>query len=493
VIEKSCVDVLYLACNRLEFTQETFTALLNNTDWPYVHELFVYDDGSVDGTREWLEQNVQRAPAPVQFVKTNFGSPVTAMTHFIESAGAPILAKTDNDAMLPPAWLRQSLEVLDRHPELDMLGIEAMYPHRDEVQPARSYTPAQFVSGLGLYRRAAFSQSRPRAYDKWFGLEEWQMAHSQRFKYGWITPALPVFLLDRFPFDPWRQYSEIYIQRGWQRSWPKYDSAGALWHWRWPPPTPITPAIMTQQNTPPAPAGQAEQRTTSPVNGHAAPPYKIIILSARAPNLVPCVQSILKHEPALPAEHIIVVDDGARREAEAKLPPLHWVPGVKPFIYARNANLGIRAAGTDVILLNDDARLLTPGGFTKLAQFVREQSRLGVCSAGIRGVAGNPQQISSRQGRFRLESKTLAFICVYIPQVVYERVGWLDEQFNGYGFEDNDYCARLLAADWQLGIWESCEVDHAGELPSTFRTRSDIYTLLQHNRRLFRAKWGREA
>ena len=49
------VDVLFLAYNRLAFTQESFKALLENTDWQYVQRLSVYDDGSVDGTREWLE------------------------------------------------------------------------------------------------------------------------------------------------------------------------------------------------------------------------------------------------------------------------------------------------------------------------------------------------------------------------------------------------------------------------------------------------------
>lgn len=234
MIEEGCVDLMYLACNRLEFTRETFSALIENTDWRYVRELLVYDDGSVDGTREWLEANIGRAPATTRFVKTRFGSPVAAMNHFIESASAPVLGKTDNDAMLPPAWLRQSLEVLDRHPELALLGTEAMYPHRHDVNLRRSYTSAQFISGLGLYRRAAFSRSLPKPYSKWFGLEEWQMAQGSRLIRGWITPAIPVFLLDRTPFEPWAKYSDSYIQRGWQRSWPKYDTASTLWHWRWP-------------------------------------------------------------------------------------------------------------------------------------------------------------------------------------------------------------------------------------------------------------------
>lgn len=234
MIADHCVDLLYLACNRLEFTRETFTALIANTDWRYVHELSVCDDGSVDGTREWLEENITRVSSPARLVKTCFGSPVEAMNHFIRSASAPILAKTDNDAMLPPAWLRQSLEVLDRHPELRLLGIEAMYPHQDDVNLQRSYIPAQFISGLGLYRRDAFARSCPTPYEKWFGLEEWQWAQGSGLIRGWITPAIPVFLLDRIPFEPWTKYSDDYIQRGWQRPWPKYDPACTLWRWRWP-------------------------------------------------------------------------------------------------------------------------------------------------------------------------------------------------------------------------------------------------------------------
>lgn len=242
-MQSQSVDLLYLACNRLEFTQETFAALVANTDWEYIHELFVYDDGSTDGTREWLEQALPQVPARARLVKTNFGSPVTAMVHFIESATAPMLAKTDNDAMLPPAWLRQSLEVFDRHPELDLLGIEAMYPHSADLTLPRTYTSAIFISGLGLYKRAAFAASRPAAYEKWFGLEEWQMAQETRLTRGWITPALPVFLLDRFPLPPWTTYSDSYVQRGWQRSWPKYDPSSTLWHWRWPAsPAPAAPA-----------------------------------------------------------------------------------------------------------------------------------------------------------------------------------------------------------------------------------------------------------
>jgi GT2 family glycosyltransferase len=222
------------------------------------------------------------------------------------------------------------------------------------------------------------------------------------------------------------------------------------------------------------------------------PTFRVVILSARASNLVPCVQSVLANEPSLPPDHVIVVDDGARAEAEAQLPRIRWLDGSKPFNYSRNANLGIRAAGTDVILLNDDAQLVTPGGLSLLARQARSRPEVGILSAGIRGIAGNPNQTSRGEGGLRPEGRLLAFVCVYIGAPVYDLVGPLDERFAGYGFEDNDYCMRVLAAGLRLAICDECVVDHSGALPSTFRTRSDWPTLMLSNQQLFREKWGRD-
>jgi O-methyltransferase len=233
MIEPNCVDLFYLTSNRLEFTRETFSALLENTDWKLVRELVVNDNSSVDGTREWTRRAIKDCPAPVRWIEADYSSPVAAMLNFIRSASAPILAKVDNDAMMPPSWLRQSLEVMNRYPELQLLSTEALNPHSDDVQAVRGYTPSEFVSGLGLYRRQAFARSQPTPMGKYFGLEEWQMAQPKLVR-GWINPGLCVFLLDRLPFEPWLTYSKRYIEKGWQRDCYRYDPASTLWKWHWP-------------------------------------------------------------------------------------------------------------------------------------------------------------------------------------------------------------------------------------------------------------------
>jgi GT2 family glycosyltransferase len=219
--------------------------------------------------------------------------------------------------------------------------------------------------------------------------------------------------------------------------------------------------------------------------------FKVVILSARADNLVGCIQSVLQNEPGLTPREIVVVDDGARASAGSQLPEVQWLTGIKPFVFSRNANLGIRAAGTDVILLNDDARLVTPHGFSDLAHEVGRHPYIGVCSAGIQGIVGNRNQQAGGPSGFRREEQYLAFVCVYIPRSVYNAVGPLDERFSGYGFEDNDYCIRVRAGGLILGVWSGCLVDHSA-CPSTFRSRPDLAVLFEQNRRRFINKWKRK-
>lgn len=216
------------------------------------------------------------------------------------------------------------------------------------------------------------------------------------------------------------------------------------------------------------------------------PDFHVVIPSASGANLKGCLQSILSNEPTLPPERIIVVDDGARPDCEKLFPDVTWIPGLKPFIFARNINLGIRAAGTDVLILNDDARLRSPGGFSLLARFMADHPDVGICSSAVKGYVGNPNQEAGPSG-FRTEDRVIAFISIYIPKAVYEIVGPLDERFTAYGGDDMDYCDRILKAGLLLGIHGDSIVSH-GEVPSTFRSREDAYGLFLEGLQIYETK-----
>ena len=123
------IDILYLAKGRPEFTAASLAALKANTDWSKVRAVWVFADGADD---------LPSFGGLVNCVRDGrvHGGPVAIMNHYLSGPGAEIFAKVDNDCIVPPGWLDQSLAVMEAHPELDLLGIE----------PPASRTPAPWTS-----------------------------------------------------------------------------------------------------------------------------------------------------------------------------------------------------------------------------------------------------------------------------------------------------------------------------------------------------------
>lgn len=224
------IDILFLAHNRLEFTIASAEALIANTDWSQVRLVRVHDDGSTDGTREYLES--LEWPADREFRFKRLGGPVAIMSAYMTDHPGQDFAKIDNDVLVPPGWLGECLDVMDAHPELQLLGIECGNDFPVPAPHKRGYEPAIHIGGIGLMRGNVFKRlGHPKA-DGRFGFTEWQHAHNSVVK-GWINPPLPVALLDHLPFQPWRALSERYIRQGWQRkAWGYYEERShRLWDW----------------------------------------------------------------------------------------------------------------------------------------------------------------------------------------------------------------------------------------------------------------------
>lgn len=202
----------------------------------------------------------------------------------------------------------------------------------------------------------------------------------------------------------------------------------------------------------------------------------VIIPSKTAVNLKACIDGM---RAAAEISKVIVVDDFAVRAPE--LPSdcgwVTWIKGIRPFVFARNINIGICEAGTDdVILLNDDALLMTEGGFSTMQASARAHPEFGIISA-TTNISNSPTQRPRGIGLRESPARGLPFVCVLIPRRTIEAVGLLDERFAGevdgemvYGGEDDDYCYRVRIAGLKLGVHDGCFVDHAS-LKSTFRPR----------------------
>lgn len=226
----------------------------------------------------------------------------------------------------------------------------------------------------------------------------------------------------------------------------------------------------------------------------------VIIPSKNLDNLVPCVKAIRENESALRVVWVMDADrNGGYDYPDEGLSKLYSTAGTrgcvfafgeKPFIFSRNINIGIKQALyldpdlCGVVLLNDDALLKTPNGFTDLAKCAVENPEYGVIAAVTNNV-GNQDQLQQGIG-LREEKRMVCFVCVYIPRRTIETVGLLDERFYHYGMDDDDYCKRVMNAGLKIGIHDGCFVDHAS-LKSSYRTEGTSFIT---NMKIFIQKWG---
>ncbi len=218
----------------------------------------------------------------------------------------------------------------------------------------------------------------------------------------------------------------------------------------------------------------------------------VIIPSKTAWNVGPCVEAVRKHETGC---RIIIVDDGINFDQikkhpawDAALDGTEIIAGIKPFVFARNCNLGIIAAGEDdVVLLNDDALLTTAGGFTLLQRAAEQNPDYG-CIGSTTNITG--QVLQKPQGRGLRKVHHIAFMCVLIPRRTIKQIGMLDERYCiDYGVEDRDYCEMINRADLKVGVHDGCFVDHS-KLVSSFRGAPMAPGRSAQNRALFLEKFN---
>lgn len=228
------IDIVYLAWNRIEYTTATWAWLIAHTNWEWVNRLIVYDDGSEDGTQEFLRDAVQDTPVDAELRVGDFRSPPAVMNHYLATSEAEVFAKIDNDIALPGGWLDQMATLFKKNRHVHALGMEAgmvALQGRDGHTWKQGIADSSHIGGVGLIR-ASHLRALPRIPERGrFGWTEFQNRY--RLRTGWIVPDLLVPQLDRVPAEPWASLAERYVEEGWSREWPKYDPRWMAPYYEW--------------------------------------------------------------------------------------------------------------------------------------------------------------------------------------------------------------------------------------------------------------------
>lgn len=169
-----------------------------------------------------------------------------------------------------------------------------------------------------------------------------------------------------------------------------------------------------------------------------------------------------------------------------------WDTGEKPFHIARSANQGwqLRREEDDILYAGDDTRIIEPDTIKRIQEVADSDPQIGIVAARIKG--HSPKRYSEP---FTAEP-FVAFVFVYIKREVIEKVGYLDERFEGYGCEDIDYCYRARKAGFKVGFANQVTIQHGlngNEHQTTFRrvkTQAQIDAEDRENWRRFAEKWN---
>jgi GT2 family glycosyltransferase len=199
--------------------------------------------------------------------------------------------------------------------------------------------------------------------------------------------------------------------------------------------------------------------------------YGILILN-KYPELANlCIDSIKAHE-STPDVPIVVVCDN--HSGEDITHDVFKIGVYGPFVFSRSVNLGFNfLQEKDCFLMNDDVAIVEPNSIRQCAAIACAGPNIGILAPMVDGGVGNPYQDANRinqlwpEDKYHLDlpgrtsmSLAVCFVAVYLKRKMIREVGPMDEDFTGYGFDDNDYCIRARRKNWRTTITRLVCVRH---------------------------------
>ncbi|MCF7854623.1 MAG: glycosyltransferase family 2 protein [Candidatus Pacebacteria bacterium] len=130
-MSQSLISVITLTHNKLEVTRRCLPTLLHSTGVPW--ELLVVDNGSTDGTGEWLdafqkEAARQRVGVTVIKNKGNIGCSTARNQATAQARGATLVYMDNDIALRSKFWLKRMSDVLVADARRGMVGPKLVYP-----------------------------------------------------------------------------------------------------------------------------------------------------------------------------------------------------------------------------------------------------------------------------------------------------------------------------------------------------------------------------
>lgn len=234
------------------------------------------------------------------------------------------------------------------------------------------------------------------------------------------------------------------------------------------------------------------------------------IIPTRSDDLIVTCLDAMERSESGSTRSVIVGDNGLTIDLEGRYPGITRVQVPKcPFIHMQALNAMIDAfdyiggeRSYDICVMGDDCNVTTPNWLTRserlLGNWPREAGMLNFVETGLLAFGDYSHWHRTVTERGTLDTEpfytpsTQPLAGSLIPRRVYNAVGKFDERFVGYGYDDVDYCVRILHTGMQVGLTGVAQYQHKGRVTfeRELKGNGTLITMSTLNRVLFYEKWG---
>lgn len=152
------VSLIILTYNRLDVTKDCLESIRRHTPQP--HEIIIVDNGSSDGSRQWLRERQSEQPT-IKLIENSENLGFSAgCNQGIRAASGEYLLLLNNDTVVTPGWLAGLLEPFS-DPSVGVVG-----PITNNLSGAQEW-PWSDYNGLGE-------------------LDDFALHHRSKYRYWWI-------------------------------------------------------------------------------------------------------------------------------------------------------------------------------------------------------------------------------------------------------------------------------------------------------------------
>ena len=525
------VSVVIPAFNRLELTRRCLDALQQHPS-SYTCEIWVVDNGSTDGSVEFLREQERAGRLHAIVNSKNLGFAAACNQGARAARGHHVLF-LNNDTEVQPGWLDPLVERLEADPRLGAVGSKLLFPDgtiqhagvaiiedrqlpdplvarhihyrkpKDAPEASQPCLYQALTAACLMLRKSAFEQVGGFDEEYWNGYEDVDLC----------------FKLQQAGFSLLYEPSSVVVHFESQSGPERFRSVGPnieRLHARWM--DNIKPDYLV------APDGKISKTAAESIRAYTvslapnAPKAQegaiasiIVLVHNQLAHTERCLASIEQYT-RIPYE-LILVDNGSTdgtpdyfKTYAASHANVHVIRNLKNLGFAAGNNQGLALAqGECVVLLNNDT-VVTENWLSRMLAALQQHPNVGIVGPRSNRVLGqqqveNPSYMTldelpafaaawgdSHTNKSRVANRVVGF-CLLARRLVVDRIGGLDEQFGSGNFEDDDFCIRAHLAGFETRIAEDSFVHHVGN--ATFTGAGiDYAKAMQTNWTLFKSKWA---